>query len=157
MGYPHHMQSSMVQSPIEPKFPPSEEYLHHNGYTMSTGMSHNNTDYLHHQTNGMHHQNTNNYNYSQGIGGHFYHHHHHGYTSPEYKPPDYKPSDIHSSLNNGYSNGNGYYGGYYGTTGHQVMDMPIQCPAQESTNTVLGLQELGEFILNVLCRIYIVR
>lgn len=134
MGYPHHMQSPMGTG-IEPKYPPNEDYHHHNGYGMSTGISQNNTDYLHHQTNGMHHQNTNNYNYSQGISGHFYHHHHHGYTSP----------DIHSSINNGYTNGNGYYGGYYGTGGHQMMDLPIQCPS-EPTNTALGLQELGKVI-----------
>lgn len=41
------------------------------------------------------------------------------------------------------------YGGYYGGTAHHhnhhhnVMDLPIQCPNTEPTNTALGLQELG--------------
>lgn len=41
-----------------------------------------------------------------------------------------------------------YYGGYYGGTAphhHSVLDLPIQCPHVEPTNTALGLQELGKF------------
>lgn len=41
-----------------------------------------------------------------------------------------------------------YYGGYYGAGAaphhHSVMDLPIQCPHVEPTNTALGLQELGK-------------
>lgn len=40
-----------------------------------------------------------------------------------------------------------YYSGYYGssvTHHHSVMDLPIQCPHTEPTNTALGLQELGK-------------
>lgn len=131
MGYPHHVQTPMGGSAIEPKFPPNDDYHIHNGYGLSTGMSQNNADFIHHQSNGLH-QNTNNFNYAQGIGSHFYNHH--GYHS-----------QMHSTQSNGYSSG-GYYGGYYGASaGPQIMDMPLQCPATEPTNTVLGLQELGTF------------
>lgn len=40
-----------------------------------------------------------------------------------------------------------YYGGYYGGAAshhHSVLDMPLQCPHVEPTNTALGLQELGK-------------
>lgn len=147
MGYPHHLQSPMGGSSIDPKFPPStDEYQlhhhhHHNGYShhnggggMTTNMPPTNNDYgnMHHPTNGIH-SNANNYNYSHGISGHFYQH---GYNS-----------QMHSTTpNTGYStsNNNGYYNGYYGTNNaNQLMDLPIQCPNAEPTNTVLGLQELG--------------
>lgn len=167
MGYPHHIQSPMGGSSIDPKFPPNtEEYQHlHNGYgidhhngsngSMPSGMSQTNpSDYgmPNHQSNGIHH-NVNNYNYSQVINGHYYHHHHHhhGYNSP-----------MHSMSNSSYSpsamtthNGGGYYNGYYGQNNsmngspgivnshHQAMDLPLQCPSAEPTNTALGLQELG--------------
>lgn len=133
MGYPHHVQTPMGGSPIEPKFPPNEEYHSHNGYGLS---SQNNSEYMHHQSNGLH-QNSNNFNYAQGISGHFYHHHH-GY-SPQ----------MHSTPANGYSS-SGYYGGYYGSSGgHQIMDLPLQYTAAEPTNTVLGLQELGIYKKNL--------
>lgn len=167
MGYPHHIQSPMGGSSIDPKFPPStEDYQQlHNGYgighhnngssgNMSAVMPQTNpSDYgmSHHQSNGIH--NVNNYNYSQGINGHYYHHHHHhGYNSPmHHSMPNssYSPTQIASH------NSNGYYGGYYGQNNsmggspgivnshHQMMDLPIQCPSTEPTNTALGLQELG--------------
>lgn len=137
MGYSHHMQNPMGGSSIDPKFPPSEEFnYHHNGYTSITqNLNQNTMDYMQHQTNGIHTTNpSTNYNYHhQSIGGHFYHHHH-GYSS-----------QMSSIPNNNYTS-NGYYGSYYGTNnGHhnQTMDLPIQCPNTEPTNTVLGLQELG--------------
>ena len=139
MGYPHHVQSPMGGSAIEPKFPPNEDYSHHNNYGISTTMlqNGNSSDYMHHQTNSIH-QNSNNFSYAQGISGHFYHHHHHGYNA-----------QMSTSPTNGYSSG-GYYGGYYGASaGPQIMDMPIQCPATEPTNTVLGLQELGKLKIQV--------
>ena len=43
-----------------------------------------------------------------------------------------------------------YYGGYYGGSNpHNILDMPIQCPHVEPTNTALGLQELGN---DLFCR-----
>lgn len=156
MGYPHHhMQTPM--GGMEPKFPPSEEYhLHHNGYGSMNGMTQNQTDYLHHQNNGLH-QNTNNFNYSQGLSGHFYHHPHH--PPPHHHHPGYASpvsSQMHSTSSpqsNGYTNNTpaSYYGGYYSSSNnsnnsasHQIMDLPLQCPGTETTNTALGLQELGE-------------
>lgn len=136
MGYPHHIQSPMGGSAIDPKFPPStEDYQHHNGYGHGAmgGLGQAGQDYgVHHQNNGLHH-NANNFNYSPGIGSHFYHH---GYNA-----------QMHAAPSNGYSAANsGYYGSYYGTngSGHQMMDMPLQCSTAEPTNTVLGLQELGK-------------
>lgn len=137
MGYPHHVQTPMGGSPIEPKFPPNEDYHHsHNGYGLS---SQNNSEYsMHHQSN---HQNTTtNFNYAQGISGHFYHHHH-GYSPQMHTTPP--------AATNGYTSGSGYYGSYYGASsggiagGSQIMDLPLQYTASEPTNTVLGLQELG--------------
>lgn len=139
MGYPHHVQTPMGGSAMDPKFPPTEDYHSHNGYGLPAGMPQSNTDYMHHQSNSIHH-NANNFNYSQGITGHFYHHHH-GYNA-----------QMHTSPTNGYSS-SGYYGSYYGSTaGHQIMDLPLQCSAStEPTNTVLGLQELGLFINPHIC------
>ncbi|CAD7084134.1 unnamed protein product [Hermetia illucens] len=132
MGYPHapHVQNHMGAG-IEPKFPPSEDYHHYNGYPMTPGIPQTGSEYMSPHHNGGIHQSSNNYNYHQGIGGHYYHHHH-GYGS-----------QMHSMQNNSYSN-SGYYGSYYGNNAHhQMMDLPIQCPNSEPTNTVLGLQELG--------------
>lgn len=162
MGYPHHhIQSAMHGgSSIDPKFPPSTDdyhhhhHHHHNGY----GHQHNgmaatmppiqNNDYvnnMHHQpTNGMH---TNNYNYSNSISGHFYQHSynsqmHHTAAAPPPPPP---PANMPQTTNNAYTspNNNSYYGSYYGTNSNQMMDLPLQCPNAEPTNTVLGLHELG--------------
>lgn len=166
MGYPHHIQSPMHGgSTIDPKFPPSTDdyhthhhhhhnHLHHNGYghnanTMAGNMPplQTNNDYtngMHHQNvpNGMHGTNNGNYNYSPTISGHFYH-------QPNYNSQmHHVPAPTHPSpVNNSYSptNINGYYGSYYGSNnGHQMMDLPLQCPNTEPTNTVLGLQELGK-------------
>ncbi|XP_055387988.1 homeotic protein deformed [Condylostylus longicornis] len=63
-------------------------------------------------------------------------------------------TQIHSGQSNNYTTSNcssPYFGNYYNTTAaavttqsnHQIMDMPLQCPITEPTNTVLGLQELG--------------
>lgn len=136
MGYSHQLPSPMGTS-LDTKFPTHDDYHHHNGYSMTSSLGQNNTDFLHHPNNGLH-QNSNNFNYAQGIGGHFYHHHHHGYTSPQ----------IHSSQNNtSYSNSGSYYGGYYGSSGHQIMDLPMQCSTAEPTNTALVLQDLGKFLI----------
>jgi hypothetical protein len=71
MGYPHHphVQSSAMGGSLEPKFPPSEEYHHYNGYSMAAaGMAQTSPgDYFHHQSNGIH-QNLANFSYSQGFG-----------------------------------------------------------------------------------------
>lgn len=55
-----------------------------------------------------------------------------------------------SSANTGGGGNNGllgsYYSGYYGGTAphhNSVLDLPLQCPHVEPTNTALGLQELG--------------
>ncbi|KAJ6639457.1 Homeotic protein deformed, partial [Pseudolycoriella hygida] len=129
MGYTHHVQTPMGGPTNEPKYQPNDDYHGHNGYGFSSGITQNNSDFIHHQSNGLH-QSTNNFNYSQGISGHFYHHH--GYNS-----------QVHSSSNNGYPGG-GYYGSYYASTaGHQLMDLPLQCSAAEPINTALGLHELG--------------
>ncbi|GAB0097732.1 hypothetical protein DMENIID0001_133980 [Sergentomyia squamirostris] len=148
MGYPHHIQSPMGTT-IEPKFPPNEEYHHHhhhNGYaSMAAPAVQNTSDYLHHQNNSLH-QNSGNFNYAQSIGGHFYHHHH-GYGASTGQMPT--PQTNSYSPAAPVTTGGGYYGGYYGTTTaatshHQsMMDLPIQCPNSEPTNTALGLQELG--------------
>lgn len=159
MGYPHHTQSPMGGSSIDPKFPPSTDDLsfhhhhhhHHNGYMhngggMTAAMPPVNNDYInsmHHQSNGsIHPTSNNNYNYSHGISGHFYQHN--GAGGGGAIPYN---TQMHTSPGNGYTpNNNGYYGGYYGTNnGHQMMDLPIPCPtsAEEPTNTALGLQELG--------------
>lgn len=164
MGYPHHIQSPMHGgSSIDPKFPPNTDdyhthhhhsHLHHNGYghnanTMASSMTslQSNNDYangMHHQSvsNGMHSNNTNNYNYPPTISGHFYQQ---SYNTQMHHVPAPPPP-----ANNSYSssNVNGYYGSYYGSNNsHQMMDLPIQCPNTEPTNTVLGLQELGRFSL----------
>lgn len=149
MGYPHHLQSPMGGSPIEPKFPPnSDDYQHLNGYGSHGGMptiqngpdyggAHHHHHHHHHQNNGLHHNAANNFNYGQSP---FYH-------------PGYN-SQMHTMPNNGYSTANnGYYGSYYGTpngSAHQNMDMPLQCSTAEPTNTVLGLQELGEYVYQIL-------
>jgi hypothetical protein len=52
---------------LEPKFPPSEEYHHYNGYSMAAAGMTSPGDYLHHQSNGLH-QNLANFSYSQGFG-----------------------------------------------------------------------------------------
>lgn len=168
MGYPHHVQSAATM-PIEPKFPPSEDYAH-NGYGVAA-MS-NASDYMqhhHHMQSSVANGHQANGGYSpyghQAISGHFYHHHHHGYSA---QMP-------HASANTGYANGGGggggggvgagsgggggggggsgaggYYGGYYGATaGHQIMDLPVQYPAMEPTNTALGLHELGASFNNI--------
>lgn len=157
MGYPHHTQSPMGGSSIDPKFPPSTDDLsfhhHHNGYMhngggMAAAMPPSNNDYahsMHHQANGGIHPNSNNnYNYSHGITGHFYQHNGGGGGGG-----GVYNTQMHTSPGNGYTpNNNGYYGGYYGTNnGHQMMDLPIQCPNTEISNTALGLQELGMFRL----------
>lgn len=130
MGYTHHVQTPMGGPANEPKYQPNDDYHSHNGYGFSSGITQNNSDFIHHQSNGLH-QSANNFNYSQGISGHFYHHH--GYNS-----------QVHSSSNNGYPGG-GYYGSYYASTaGHQIMDLPLQCSAAEPINTALGLHELGK-------------
>lgn len=158
MGYPHHIQNPM-HSAIDPKFPPSTDdyhhhhnHLHHNGYahnsnSMSSTMPpiQSNNDYVngvHHQnsiTNGMHSSNTNNYNYSHTISGHFYQH---SYNSQMHHVPA-PPSQ--TTTNNSYSNSNNnaYYNNYYGSNNNQMMDLPLQYSNTEPTNTVLGLQELG--------------
>lgn len=161
MGYQHHTQSPMGGSSIDPKFPPSTDDLafhhhhhhHHNGYMhngggMAATMPPTNNDYansMHHQSNGgIHPHSNNNYNYSHGISGHFYQHN--GGSGAAYN------TQMHTSPGNGYTpNNNGYYGGYYGTNnGHQLMDLPIQCPitTEPETDTALGLQELGMFRLD---------
>jgi hypothetical protein len=173
MGYPHHPHHPHVQSSaamgggLEPKFPPSEEYHHYNGYSMGTaGMTQTSPgDYLHHQTNGLHQNSAAaNFSYSQGFGS-FYHHHHHHHPPPPPPPSSGYGSPTAAQMhglggvaqNNSYAN-NGYYSpGYYGSTAatnttpaaaapHQMLDLPIQCPpVVEPTNTALGLQELGEW------------
>ncbi|XP_055700047.1 homeotic protein deformed [Phlebotomus papatasi] len=147
MGYPHHIQSPMGTT-IEPKFPPNEEYHHHhhhNGYaSMGTPAVQNTSDYLHHQNNSLH-QNSGNFNYAQSIGGHFYHHHH-GYGASPAQMPTAQSNSYSPAAGAPVTSGGGYYGGYYGTSTpshHQMMDLPIQCPNTEPTNTALGLQELG--------------
>lgn len=155
MGYPHHVQTPMGGSTMDPKFPPSEDYHVHSGYGLSTGIptpQNTSNDYMHHhhhhQTNGLH-QNSNNFNYAQSIGGHFYHHHHHGYNATA------AAAQMHTPQTNGYSS-TGYYGSYYGSTaGHQIMDLPLQCSAAEPTNTALGLQELGVFCKDISIFIFI--
>lgn len=176
MGYPphHHVQGAMG-SGYEPKFPPSEDYhhLHHNGYAMNgmTGQT-NPMDYNYGQ-NGYNygHQGIG------GTGHFYHHHHHHHpYGSPQMHPTptipppasitpttpqsnSYAPNTL-SNSNSGsvgslnVSNDNstnlsgGYYNNYYNTNGHhQSMDLPIQCPSVEPTNTVLGLQELGRYTI----------
>jgi hypothetical protein len=154
MGYPHHphVQSSAMGGSLEPKFPPSEEYHHYNGYSMAAaGMAQTSPgDYLHHQSNGLH-QNSANFSYSQGFGSFYHHHHHHHPPSSGYGSPT--AAQMHGlggvAQNNSYAN-NGYYSpGYYGSTpttntpAHQMLDLPIQFPVAEPTNTALGLQELG--------------
>ncbi|XP_001660498.2 homeotic protein deformed [Aedes aegypti] len=165
MGYPHHFQSMGIN--IEPKFPPSDEYSFHNGYNNVNGITHNGNEYLHHPTSEItpHSSganNGNNYNsYSHGMSGHYYHHHHHhhhhnGYTSPVQMHPTasiptpaaiVQPSTPSSSSTPNESNGyvsNTYYPTYYNGSGHQpLMDVPLQCPGSEISNTALGLQELG--------------
>lgn len=180
MGYPHHhVQSAatMAGSPIEPKFPPISEDYAHNGYGVAA-MSHQASDYMqqhhHHHHHGGHQQSsaangqqTNGggsggyapYGH-QSISGHFYHHHH-GYGGAQMP---------HASANTGYANGGGgqggggggsaggggYYGGYYGATaGHQIMDLPVQYPAMEPTNTALGLHELGKKMYTFVGKIYL--
>lgn len=163
MGYPHHIQSPMHGgSSMDPKFPPNTDdyhHAHHHHYHNHNGYGHNansmssnmpplqNNDYSTASNggsgNGMHSNNTNNYNYSPTISGHFYQH---SYSSqmqhvPPLPPPPAQPT------NNSYSasNNNAYYGSYYGSNnGHQMMDLPLQCASAEPTNTVLGLQELGK-------------
>lgn len=57
------------------------------------------------------------------------------------------PSATNSlNCNESNSSGAGYYNGYYGTSNghHQMLDLPLQCPPTEPSNTALGLQELGE-------------
>ena len=166
MGYPHHIQSPMHGgSSIDPKFPPNTDdyhthhhhhnHLHHNGYghnanSMANNMAplQSNNDYsngMHHQnvSNGMHPNTTSNYNYPPTISGHFYQQ---SYNSQMHHVPAPPPPPANNSYSP--SNVNGYYGSYYGTNNnsHQMMDLPLQCPNTEPTNTVLGLQELGEFL-----------
>lgn len=161
MGYPHHIQSSMHGgSSIDPKFPPSTDDYHHshhhhyhNGYGHATNsMSANmaplsNNDYSNHQnvSNGMHSNNSNNYNYSQSISGHFYQHTYNSqmHPVPVPLPPNQPNNSAYSPVNN---NSSTCYGSYYGSNNdsHQMLDMPLQCPSTEPTNTVLGLHELGK-------------
>lgn len=168
MGYPLHIQSPMHGgSSMDPKFPPSTDDYHHshhhhyhNGYghnvnSMSSNMAPppppplQNNDYTNHQnvSNGMHTNNSNNYDYSPTISGHFYQH---SYNTQMHHVP--APPPPAQQTNNTYSppNNNAYYGSYYGSNnGHQMMDLPLQCPSTEPTNTVLGLQELGEFFMGM--------
>lgn len=167
MGYPHHFQSMGIN--IEPKFPASDDYGFHNGYNNVSGITQNGNEYLHHapseivpHNNGG--NNGNNYN-AYGMSGHYYHHHHHhhhhnGYASPVQMhqtasiptPTVVQPSTPTSSStpneNNGYVSST-YYPSYYNSSGHQpLMDVPLQCPGSEISNTALGLQELGK-VLNL--------
>lgn len=170
MGYPHHhIQSPMHGgSSIDPKFPPStDDYHHHHHHHNHNGYNHPHTngmvgsmpplqpnnDYvngMHHQSpNGMH---ANNYNYSNTISGHFYQHSYnspqmHHIPTPAPAPPPPPPSVSSQTTNTTYPspNNNAYYGSYYGSnSNHQMMDLPLQCPNTEPTNTVLGLHELGK-------------
>lgn len=149
MGYPHHhVQTHPMGSSLDPKFPPSEDYS--SNYT-NISLSHSNMDYMHHQSNGFnHHQNTNNYGYSQGISPHFYHPHNYGSPQIPHHPT------AASAQNNSY-NSNNYYSNYYSTNSHNapIMDLPIQCPTNtEPQNTALGLQELGNVIIENMIKIY---
>ncbi|XP_058826236.1 homeotic protein deformed [Topomyia yanbarensis] len=165
MGYPHHFQSMGIN--IEPKFPPSDEYGFHNGYSSVNGITQNGNEYLHHpQSDILHHNNGSNngsgYNsYAHGMSGHYYHHHHHhhhnGYASPvqmHTSTPISAPAVVQPSTptnsstpnqNDGYvSNSTTYYPGFYSSNAHQsLMDVPLQCSENEVSNTALGLQELG--------------
>ncbi|XP_055850722.1 homeotic protein deformed [Episyrphus balteatus] len=171
MGYPHapHVQNPMG-SGLEPKFPPADDYHMYNGYSMSTGpighhQGHIGSDYMSngHNSGSLHHQSSNSFNYSphhhhhQSIGsaaGYYHHPHphshpHSGYSTHSVHSPVSATAGTEAAIaNNGYANSNsngGYYGGYYGASNghHQMLDLPIQCPNTEPTNTVLGLQELG--------------
>lgn len=140
MGYPHapHIQNSM-----DHKYPVVDDYHHYNGYSMpSNGMGHQahiSADYMasnHNNASDLHHQNYNyNTSHHQGISGYY---------------SGYSPQ-VHTVPNNGYSTSSvdSYYSGFYGnstSSSHtSSLDMPLQCPNSEPTNTVLGLQELGEF------------
>lgn len=141
MGYPHapHIQNSM-----DHKYPVMDDYHHYNGYSMpSNGMGHQThitADYMtsnHNSASDLHHQNYNyNSSHHQGITGYY---------------SGYSPQ-VHTVPNNGYSTSSvdSYYSGFYGnstSSSHtSSLDLPLQCPNSEPTNTVLGLQELGEFL-----------